>query len=80
MVMQTQTDLDQLDIDPFHVLMPSDHHKRLRLVCSMLGTTMSAFIRPLVIAEVDRRWTELGLDGIRPDGGKLPPQRLAKAK
>jgi hypothetical protein len=53
-------------IQPYHLLLPDEKHWRLRMVCSMLGMTMCEFIRPLVNQEVDRQWSRLGLDGVRP--------------
>ena len=57
------------------VVLSLAQHRRLRRICVELDTSMSALVRPLIAAEIERRWAELGLEGGRPPGSSK-----AKAK
>jgi hypothetical protein len=81
MPMATQTDsaparkpADVPNWQDCHVVLPRAQHRRLRRICFELDTSMSALLRPLVTAEIERQWVELGLEGVR------PPESQAKAK
>jgi hypothetical protein len=48
----------------YHLMLPREQHRRLRLVCTTLAVPMSEFIRDAIAREVERHFTKLGLDSV----------------
>jgi hypothetical protein len=67
------------DCQPCHVLLTKEQHRRLRLVASALGTTMTGYLRPVVAREVNKQFHELGLDRIGPSNGSSKRGRAGTA-
>jgi hypothetical protein len=77
---------DGSGLQPYHILLTREQHRRLRLVCTTLRVPMSEFIRCLVRRGVDRRFVKLGLDrvpivpgpgGKKPDGKRARPRKAS---
>jgi hypothetical protein len=67
------------DCQPCHVLLTKEQHRRLRLVTTALGTTMTGYLRPLITREIDKQFSRLGLDRIQPANGRSEQGRAGTA-